>query len=94
MRLGLGLREVSGVEGELVEGFIEASVISIPSASPGPVLEESVGDLGEEAVFDAFCLDFLEVAAFSRLTALRPRMVVLLAFSSGRGRRSWMREDI
>jgi len=94
VRLGLGLREVRGVEDELMEVVIEGSVISISSGDLEEVFEVSLGDVGEEAVFDAFRLDFLEVAALSRLPALRRRGVVLLALSSGRGRRSSMREDI
>ncbi len=94
VRLGLGLRKVRGVEGELVEGVIEGLVISIPSGDLKEVLEVSLGDVEERAVFDTFRLNLLEVAALSRLSALRPRGVVLLALSSGRGRRSSMREDI
>lgn len=69
MRLGGGSREVRGVEGELVDGAIEWSGISMPSGSLKPVLEESVGDFGEEANFDALRLVFFAVAAFSNLSA-------------------------
>lgn len=94
MRLGLGLRKVRGVEGELAEGAIEGSGISMPSGSLKSVPEESMGDFGEVAAFSALRLDFLEVAALSILSALRPREVVLLAFFSGRDRISSMTEDI
>lgn len=41
----------------------------MPSGSLKPVLEESVGDFGEEANFDALRLVFFAVAAFSNLSA-------------------------